>query len=230
MARTRLFGSRSFEKLVLQDERQLWVVEFYADWCGHCKQFAKGYEKAATNLKGVVRFGAVNADSSSARKTSQSQGVQGFPSVKVYVPGTGQRNPYTGKLFKPPIEYNGPRSARGVVDFATKSLPSQVLAVTDASLSAFKSNGTLPKALLFTAKTETTALFKSLSLSFGGRMLVGEARETATKVSVPNVSPCHARTAAATCRASGSTCHDATCRSQCHVSRCAAHRRHRSSA
>ena len=175
------FGARSFEKLVLQDERTLWVVEFYADWCGHCKQFAKGYEKAATNLKGVVRFGAVNADSSNSKKTSQSQGVQGFPSVKVYVPGTAQRNPYTGKMFKPAIEYQGPRSARGMVDFATQSLPSQVLAVTDKTLKSFKTNGTLPKALLFTAKTETTALFKSLSVSFAGRMLVGEARDTASK-------------------------------------------------
>merc|ERR1719171_786606 len=112
----------NFEKLVLRDEKHLWVVEFYADWCGHCKQFAKGYEKAANNLQGIVKFGALNADTH--KKVSQSQGVQGFPSVKLYVPGTGQRNPYTGKFFKPPLDYSGPRNAKAVVDFVTEKLPS----------------------------------------------------------------------------------------------------------
>jgi len=168
----------NFEKLVLRDEKHLWVVEYYADWCGHCKQFAKGYEKAATNLDGIVKFGALNSDTH--KKTSQSQGVQGFPSVKLYVPGTGQKNPYTGKFFKPPIDYTGPRTARGVVEFATAKLPSLVVPVTDVA--KFRSNGTLPKALLVTKKTETASMFKSLSVAFSGRMLIGEARDTATKV------------------------------------------------
>ena len=172
----------NFDQLVLKDDRYLWVVEFYADWCGHCKQFAKGYEKAATNLEGLVKFGALNADTQ--KKTARAVGVQGFPSVKLYVPGTGKKNPYTGKFFKPAVDYNGPRSARGVVDFATATLPSLVVPVTDKTLSDFKANGTessLPKALLFTKKETTTALLKSLSLSLNGRMLLGEARETAKK-------------------------------------------------
>merc|ERR1719271_1826535 len=68
----------NFEKLVLRDDKHLWVVEYYADWCGHCKQFAKGYEKAAGNLQGLVKFGALNADTH--KKVSQAQGVNGFPS------------------------------------------------------------------------------------------------------------------------------------------------------
>ena len=83
---------------------------YYADWCGHCKQFAKGYEKAATNLKGLVKFGAVNADENKA--TMQTAGVQGFPTVKVYLPDV-TRNPYTGKMLKTAVDYQGPRTARG---------------------------------------------------------------------------------------------------------------------
>jgi len=170
----------NFESMVTKDDRHMWVVEYYADWCGHCKQFAKGFQKAAANLDGLVKFGAVNADNS--KKTATDAGVQGYPSVKLYLPGSGGRNPYTGKPFKPAVDYNGPRSAKGVVEFAMAQLPSLVVPVTDKTLAGFKGNGSLPKMLLFTEKTETAPLLKSLSLAFNGRMLVGEARSTASKV------------------------------------------------
>lgn len=167
-------GDDNFASEVTSDAKHLWVVEFYADWCGHCKQFAKGFEKAATNLKGLARFGAVNADE--AKAVMQTAGVQGFPTVKVYLPEV-TRNPYTGKMMKTALDYQGPRTARGVVDFATSQLPSFVVPVTDKTLGDFKANGTQPKALLFTTKTETTPMFKALSLALKGRMLFGEARE-----------------------------------------------------
>ena len=63
----------NFEKTVLRDDKHLWVVEYYADWCGHCKQFAKGYLKAADNLKGIVKFGSVFRSETSPRAlTSRS--------------------------------------------------------------------------------------------------------------------------------------------------------------
>ena len=60
----------NFESTVTKDLKHLWVVEYYADWCGHCKAFAKGFGKAADNLNGLVKFGAVNADS--AKKATQA--------------------------------------------------------------------------------------------------------------------------------------------------------------
>lgn len=49
----------NFKKKVL-DSNELWFVEFYAPWCGHCKTLAPSWEKAARNLKGVVNVGAVD--------------------------------------------------------------------------------------------------------------------------------------------------------------------------
>nr|CAD7266217.1 unnamed protein product [Timema shepardi] len=40
----------NFDRLVLQSD-SLWIVEFYAPWCGHCQSFADEYSKAATALK-----------------------------------------------------------------------------------------------------------------------------------------------------------------------------------
>lgn len=116
-------SDENFESTVTSDMKHVWVVEYYADWCGHCKAFAKGYAKAAANLDGLVKFGAVNADV--AKKTVQSAGVASFPTVKVYMP-EASRNPYTGKLMKASLDYEGPRTAKGVVDFVTNKMPSKV--------------------------------------------------------------------------------------------------------
>jgi len=169
----------NFEATVTNDLKNLWVVEYYADWCGHCKAFAKGYGKAAANLDGLVKFGAVNADA--AKKTVQAAGVQGYPAVKVYLP-EASRNPYTGKVMKTVLDYSGPRTAKGVVEFATNKLPSGVVPVTESNLASFRGNGSVPKALLLTKKDGTTPLFKALSIKLAGRVLLGEARDTQTAV------------------------------------------------
>lgn len=40
----------NFDKLVINSD-EIWVVEFFAPWCGHCQQFVPEYQKAAKALK-----------------------------------------------------------------------------------------------------------------------------------------------------------------------------------
>lgn len=42
--------SSNFDKLVINSD-EIWIVEFYAPWCGHCQQLVPEYQKAATALK-----------------------------------------------------------------------------------------------------------------------------------------------------------------------------------
>lgn len=40
----------NFDKLVTNSD-DVWIVEFYAPWCGHCKNLVPEYQKAAKALK-----------------------------------------------------------------------------------------------------------------------------------------------------------------------------------
>ncbi|KAI2811420.1 Protein disulfide-isomerase A6 [Blomia tropicalis] len=98
----------NFESRVT-DSDDIWIVEFYAPWCGHCKNLVPEYKKAASALKGVVKVGAVDADAH--RDLGGRFGVRGFPTIKIF-----------GKNKKSPIDYNGARNAQGLIDAAFKEL------------------------------------------------------------------------------------------------------------
>ncbi|MQL25263.1 hypothetical protein EI011_24560, partial [Escherichia coli] len=46
----------NFEDLVL-NSKDIWLVEFFAPWCGHCKSLEPQWKAAASELKGKVRLG-----------------------------------------------------------------------------------------------------------------------------------------------------------------------------
>lgn len=65
----------NFEELVLNSE-DIWLVEFFAPWCGHCKNLAPHWQSAATELKNKVKLGAL--DATVHQVISNRYGVSGF--------------------------------------------------------------------------------------------------------------------------------------------------------
>lgn len=49
----------NFKSKVL-DSDELWLIEFYAPWCGHCQAMEGAWKQVAKRLKGVVNVGAVD--------------------------------------------------------------------------------------------------------------------------------------------------------------------------
>jgi len=96
----------NFKKKVLQSD-DMWIIEFYAPWCGHCKNLAPHWEKAATSLKGKVKLGAVDATVHGG--LAQQYGVQGYPTIKYF---------NAGKKSGDPENYDGGRTADDIVRWA----------------------------------------------------------------------------------------------------------------
>jgi len=61
------------DKVIKSDE--IWYVEFYAPWCGHCKNLAPHWDTAARKLNGVVKFGAVNVDAEENKSLGGTYGI-----------------------------------------------------------------------------------------------------------------------------------------------------------
>ncbi|KAJ6880445.1 protein disulfide isomerase-like 2-3 [Populus alba x Populus x berolinensis] len=105
-------NSRNFDELVLKS-KELWIVEFFAPWCGHCKKLAPEWKKAANNLQGKVKLGHVDCDS---EKSLMSRfNVQGFPTILVF-----------GADKDTPLPYEGARTASAIESFALEQLESNV--------------------------------------------------------------------------------------------------------
>ncbi|CAJ0583598.1 unnamed protein product, partial [Mesorhabditis spiculigera] len=95
---------QNFKNLVINSD-DIWIVEFYAPWCGHCKNLVPEYKKAATALKGVVKIGAV--DMTQHQAVGSPYNVKGFPTIKVF-----------GADKNKPSDFNGQRTAQAFVDAA----------------------------------------------------------------------------------------------------------------
>ncbi len=97
----------NFDQNVFGDENA-WFVEFYAPWCGHCKNLAPEYAELATSLKGEVKVAKV--DSTEQKEVSGKYGVRGYPTIKFFPAGK--------KDESSAIDYDGQRTAAAMAEWA----------------------------------------------------------------------------------------------------------------
>ena len=74
----------SFEKDVLQAESPV-LVDFWAEWCGPCKQIAPALEQISDELAGRVTIAKLNIEESPA--TPSRYGVRGIPTMMLFKGG-----------------------------------------------------------------------------------------------------------------------------------------------
>ncbi|XP_072240910.1 protein disulfide-isomerase A2 [Leuresthes tenuis] len=89
-------------------ENKYLLVEFYAPWCGHCKQLEPVYAEAAEKLKTeepAIRLAKV--DATEERELADEFDVGNFPTLKLFTDGDR----------KQPVDYSGKRSVVGIIQW-----------------------------------------------------------------------------------------------------------------
>lgn len=78
------FSDDNFSAEVLQSN-QLVLVDFWATWCGPCRQIAPMIEELATEYRGTVKIGKLNIDESPG--IAQEYRVFSIPTLVLFKDG-----------------------------------------------------------------------------------------------------------------------------------------------
>ncbi|XP_057656523.1 protein disulfide-isomerase isoform X2 [Diorhabda carinulata] len=93
----------NFDSVALDSTKDV-LVEFYAPWCGHCKQLVPIYDQLGEHFKdnNDVIIAKMDATSNELEHTK----VTSFPTIKLFTKGENRA-----------IDYNGPRTLEELIKF-----------------------------------------------------------------------------------------------------------------
>jgi len=94
---------KNFADVAMDAEKDV-LVEFYAPWCGHCKQLVPTWDKLGEKYKDHKSIVIAKIDST-ANELEEIK-VQGFPTIKLIKKGSNEI-----------VDYNGERTLDGFVKF-----------------------------------------------------------------------------------------------------------------
>jgi putative thioredoxin len=155
------------------------VVDFWAEWCGPCRQLGPVLEKAIAARQGAVELAKLDVDANP--NLSRSYGIQSIPAVKAFQAG------------QVTAEFIGAQPPAAVERFLDGLLPSRVdelVALGDEaslreaiSLEPSRADAAVPLAKLLIARGETEealAILREVPGSFAAEGLSARIRLTRT--------------------------------------------------
>ena len=98
---------KNFDELVLNNKKDV-LVEFYAPWCGHCKNLAPTYDELGKALQNEPNVEIIKMDATANDVPSPFE-VHGFPTLYWYPSNT-----------KKPTKYEGGRDLNDFINYIAK--------------------------------------------------------------------------------------------------------------
>jgi len=99
---------KNFHDVAMNAEKDV-LVEFYAPWCGHCKQLTPIWDSLGEKYKDHASIVIAKMDSTTNELDEVK--VQGFPTIKLFKKGTNEI-----------VDYNGDRTEEGFTKFLEEGL------------------------------------------------------------------------------------------------------------
>ena len=73
----------------------VWLVWFFADWCGHCRVMNDEWNSLVNNNVHGIKYARVRDDFNSSTNLNSQPNIQGYPTIILYKDGE-QHSMYTG--------------------------------------------------------------------------------------------------------------------------------------
>lgn len=142
-------------------------IEFYAPWCGYCKQLKNTIHQLGKVSEGVFQVAAVNCDIEKNKPLCGQYGIEGFPTLMVFKPpkkGTGLKKHAHEK-------YLGERKLAPITEFVKSRVKGYVKKIVKMeNLNKMLTQSPQYSVVLFSKKDTISPVYKSIALDWLGQL------------------------------------------------------------
>ncbi|KAH0813437.1 hypothetical protein GEV33_009353 [Tenebrio molitor] len=111
----------SFVQLMRKPEDELWVVDFYAPWCGPCQRLGPEWRKLARQVSEFSEIKVAQVDCVANADLCSAQNIHSYPTIRLY--------PVGSKGLNTVAMYNGNRDLVSMKSWLLSLLPSPVISL-----------------------------------------------------------------------------------------------------